>query len=668
MDSGPRLTLAQWNEALLDALLPATRDQRHPALLACDDGALARIAAGLDLDPDDAAAALVATVQAEQPVNHTDGFGTTLAAAHEFAVARRPRTEPPPHLAALCLTVLAASRMDYTEDHTTGAYYTHLSDLLGVPLLAQWPHIPRFDELIDTFRYLAEWLADDEDGARGRLLLPGNPSPRYIAVPVSQTVLRGRDRHLLGDFFWRYRRSLDAGFSPSRLLRLWGGRHQLTGPAQQRIADRRLDRALTAAVAAAYRTWDGTRRDSGGRVIRPVALRLGANPTRVALHASLPGLSGDVRLIGPDEQPFQLAAHPQETVIPSGWLSYATDAPLRLPLSSDDELVEVLDSPTMLFEMTDVGLLRVPLAASAPVWALTCDPALTSLQLPPNRVHRAQLPVGWKLLVALTEDELPTELIAPAPDPGASITAADVQLVGGLRLGDRAWLVDHPPSVSSHLPEPAMVVIDRAEQGDIEPEQIRPLAEIAYDAGVHTIEVGDVWDAEIELAARGPRHGIGEIVWDLGHPALARHSPTGDEHPLRGSGAAVTGAIVSGGVPLAWYAPIMIRTPGTVHAIRVNGTVTAHAPAPASAWQRQAGLARPGAPWGIDDDGTIVWLCAEHPQRPRVIRVRDLDVRITEDVLDCAYAFAETVVIDQSGGTDAAGTWRTLVEESVRDD
>jgi hypothetical protein len=667
--AGPRLTLADWNEALLDALLPATRDQRRPALLACDDAALARIATDLGLNnPEHAAAELVAALQAEQPVDDSAGFAAVLAEAQAFAVASRPRAGPPPHLAALCLTVLAASRMDYTDEHTTGAYYTHLCDLLDVPPREQWPHIPRFDELIDAFGELADWLADDQNGARGHLLLPRENGRRYVGVPISQTVLRGRDRYLLGDFFWRYRRSLDAGFSPPRLLRLWGGRHQLTGPAQERIADRRLDRALTAAVAAAYRTWDGTRRDSGGSVIHPVALRLGANPTRVALHASLPGLPGDHMVIAPDGQPFQLAAHPQETIVPLNWLEQAIEAPLRLALSGGDNLVEVLDSPTMLFEMTDVGLLRVSLAAGAPVWALTCDPALTGLQLPPNRVHRAQLPAGWKLLVGLAEDELPADLTAPERDPDAIGTADDVQLVGGLRLLDGAWLVDHPPGVSSHLPEPALITIDGVEHGDIEPDQIRQLYEIVHDPGVHVIDVGDVWDAEIELAARGPRHGIGEIMWDLGHPTLVRHGPTGDQHSLRCRGATVVGAIVSGGPTFDWHAPLLIRTRGTVHAIRVSGAVTAHAPAAASTWERQAGLDRPGRAWGIDDDGTIVWLCAEHPQRPRVIRVRDLDVAVTEDVLDCAYEFAEAVVIDQSGGFDATSSWRELVEESFRDD
>jgi hypothetical protein len=664
----PRLTLARWNEALLDALLPPTRDPRRPALLACDDAALAKIAANLGLAPEDGAAELVASVQAEQPVDDRAGFSAALDAAHAFARAPRPRPGPPPHLAVLCMTVLAASRMDYTEEHTTGAYYTHLCGLLDVPPLAQWPHIPRVDELTETFSTLADWLADDQRGTRGRLLPPVKQGRRIVGVPVSQTILRGRDRHLLGDFFWRCRRSLDAGFSPPRLLRLWGGRHQLTGPAQDRIEDRRLDRALSATVAAAYRTWDGTRRDLGGRVVRPVALRLGVNPTRAALNASVPGLDGDLLLTGPDGGSFELAGHPQETIIPLDWLAHASDAPLRLELDGSDDLIEVLDSPTMLFEMTDIGLLRVPLAAGKPVWVLTCDPALTTLHLPPHRVHRAQLPNGWKLLVALSEEELPAELTAPEPHPAATVMADEVQLVGGLRLGDGAWLVDHPPAVSSHLLEPALITIDGSEHGDVEPDQIRPLVEMAYHPGVHIIDVGDVWHAEIELAAREPRDAVGAIVWDLGHPALLRHGPIGDEHPLRGRGATVAGAQVIGGQPLDWRAPILIRTPGLVHAIRMNGTVTAHAPAAASAWERQTGLHRRDAACGIDDDGTIVWLCAEHPQRPRVIRVRDLDVSVTEDVLDCAYAFAEAVVIDQAGGADATGTWRELVEEAFRDD
>lgn len=663
MDPRSRLTLDEINRALLERLLPETARARQPVLLACDDTALARLSTDLD---GDALAAISDALTAEQPVTADGGFEAAVSAAADFARRRRSRPEPPPQLAALCLTVLAASRMDYTADHTAGAYYTHLAAIVDVPMSDQWPHIPHADELIGTFEDLAEWLDDDQGGRRGQLLLPRDPGRRYVGVPVSQTVLRGRDRHLLAEFFWRYRRSLDAGHDAVRLLRGWGGRHQLTGPAQQRIADRHLRSVLGAALVAAYRNWDGTRSDQHGRTVRPAVLRLGVNPTRAAIHATVPAFTIDTILTGPDGRPFTLTAHPQETIVPLDWLAHAVTGPLRLQ-HSDSETVEVLDSPTMLFEMTDIGLQRVPVASGQPVWALTCDPRLTGLPLPPARVHRQPLPGSWKLLVALAVDELPADLTAPAGRPEHDLqNTNEVRLFGGLSLGDGAWLLDHPPALTADLPEPALLVIDGRQAGDIEGGEIRWLTEIAHEPGVHRLEVGDTWEAEIELADRGPRHGIGTVCWDLGHPALVRHGATGEQHPVGGQGATVTGASVIGGPPLDWHPPVLIRSQATVHAIHSDGTVTAHAPQPPAAWERQAGVDRPSGVWGVEDDGTIVWVCVDHPARPRVIRVRDQAIVQTDDALDVVYQFADAAVAG-AGAEDAAARWTALVDAACDD-
>jgi hypothetical protein len=661
VDSRSGLTLADVNRALLDGLLPELDTPGRPVLVGCDDTALRSVLGGPD-----PAGTLVAGMNAELPVTTSAGFQTAVKAAAAFDRIPRPRPEPPPQLAALCVCVLAASRMDYTEEHHTSAYYTHLLDILGISGQPDWPYVPYFDGLTERgFAQLADWLAGDQAGARGRLLLPVDPSPRYVGVPVSQTLLRGRDRRLLSEFFWRYRRALDAGWNPSRLVRIWGGRHQLTAPAQRHLEDRRIARQLTAALRSAYRSWDGARADpDSGQVVWSGRLRLAVNPTRAALHLTVPAFTSPAEIVTPDGGGvLPVAAYPVETIIPLDWLDAAGAGPVRVPVNGADGLLEVLDSPTMLFELTDAGLESVPQAGERPVWALTCDPPLTGLPLPPARFHRQPLPAGWKLIVDLGDDELPDDLRSPGPDPDPG-SDQDGELVGGLPLARGVWLLDHPPAVRSHLTEPALLTVDDRQEGDLDPGQTRPLDGIAHVAGVHTVNLGDAFDVEFELTAQGLRQGIGELRWDLGHPALLRHGPRPDGHPLSGQGPTITGAVITGTPDVGWNPPVLLRGGGTVHAIRSDGRVTAHWPAPAPAWQRHAGLADDSSPeWSVEDDGTIVWLCVEHPARPRVINVRDGPVVRSDDALDTVWEFAQATIIDLTGG-GADARWAHLVEQA----
>jgi hypothetical protein len=664
--SGPQLTLTDWQQALLEVLLPRGVNAGRPVLLACDDEAVRAAATRLRCDGDPVNG-LITALQTEQPVSTAHGFDAAVNAARAFQRQSRPRTGPPPAVAAWCVCVLAASRMDYTERHTAGLYYPLLGELLGVRIQDDWPHLPGVDDLAALLDDLAVWLADDEQGRRGILRLPADPGRRVVGRYVSQTLLRGRDRGLLGDYFWRYGRAISAGWNPSRLVRTWGGRHHLTAPAQDRIADRRLDRPLSGALRSAYRSWDGTRVDEHGLRVWPVRLRLGASPRTAALHASIPAADGVVRVTAPDTSAFMFATHPQETILPLDWLAAATAGPLRLETAAGTH-VEVFDSPTMLFELTDIGLAQVPLAGEQPVWALTCDPRLTGLPLPPARRHRASLPRPWALLVNLYPDELPDDLRQPPGDPDPD-SDADIDVLGGLPLGLKTWLVDHPPALRSNLPEPALLRINQREHGDLDPGEVRQLQEISAQPGTYYLDVGDVWERELELAEQGRREHIGSLYWDLGHPTLARHGAGDGTHPLAGGGPAVCGAAVNDVGAQGWRPPLLLRVHATVHAIRADGSVTMHAPPSPPAWARASGIVddipdpRRPEPWAIDDNGQIVWLCIEHPQRPRVRAVRHADVPDTDQVLDLVDQFAAADLTADDGDSDQArARWRALAE------
>lgn len=170
--------------------------------------------------------------------------------------------EPPPCLAFLALTVLAAEDMGAAEDgFNYNAYYARLSSLLELPPESQEVRSQYMTYAEPLWRDLNRWL-ERQEGRRGTPTAYAL-SFRYVGLPLSQALVREGDRRKFPVFFAQFglpagselapevlERYLDAWFageaSPvsASLKKLWG-----RGSARERIA-------TVAAVELAG--WDGT--------------------------------------------------------------------------------------------------------------------------------------------------------------------------------------------------------------------------------------------------------------------------------------------------------------------------------------------------------------------------------------------------------------------------
>jgi hypothetical protein len=648
--------LSDWNQALADTLLPVGASAGHGVLLACDDQAIQSASRRLDIPAEQAAQTFITTLRAAHQI-------TTNRGLQHAAAQIRPHTRvgadagTPPYLAALCATVLAASRMNRDEKHSTRAYYARLCALLGVEPLDGWPAVAGFRLLVDDgFPALERWLRVSEDGRRGVLLLAENPQPSLIGKPIYQTVLRGRDRDLLTAFFAAHEPQLRAGYDPVLLVRRWGGRERLTLPAQELLDEPELRDALTAAISGAFSAWDGSLLDEGGRRVWPGRLSMIAQPDRVALLLSVPALDRDSQARAPDGSEIALRGHPHVSPLPVVLLAEAAGGPVRLRLSGA-ESVNAIPGPTVLFEIAAGGLEQVQAIGEQPVWVLTCEPDIMRTIDAAARRFPAPLPAGWVLLADVDPAELPDRLRLTAPDE----PVRGAQLTGGLALSAGAWLLDHPPHVICDLPEPAPVRIDGHDHGYLEPgEQLR-LSELAGRAGPHGVEIGDLFELDFELRATGTRAGIGTLAHHPTDPVLLRAGAIdAAKHAVSGEQPSVRGALIRSDDSRPWQPPLMTQVNATVHVIYRDGTVEPWAPAEAPAWLRQVGLRHATNRWEIPRGHDAVWLCIVSDPHKRVQAVAAVDVPATDAVLDLVDWFSDAPVID-SADSGAEQRWAPLV-------
>ena len=243
--------LRLWAVELFCELLPEQERPGTPVLLACDDETIRVVAERLGYNFPDPSVQFGRDVCVSFQVGKNAGW--KLGTAGQWVSAPPPRPLPF-FFPALCLWVLAASRMTHDDKHPTMEYHGRLCHLLGVSGHSSLPH---FNSIGARFHDFAKWLADDMQGRHGHLIVPENPHPAHVGYAIEQTVFRLRDRQVLSVFFTeRLGGSLD-GFDPLRRLQRWSGRGQLTGHAQRILGNPRFEERVRAAIRAAFQSWDG---------------------------------------------------------------------------------------------------------------------------------------------------------------------------------------------------------------------------------------------------------------------------------------------------------------------------------------------------------------------------------------------------------------------------
>jgi hypothetical protein len=616
-------SLVEWDRLLLDVLLPEQPLPERPVMLACDDEALLTAARWASFDSEDAVEQLVRVVRVEMGVDQLRGLEAlySLSAAHRRD-RRRPRPVPP-FLAPLCLCVLAASRMGPEGGHSTNAFYARLRDLLHLP---DGGMVPGIDHVPTLLELLAEWLRDDLSGRRGQLVIPRDSPHPYVGACISQTVFRAADRRVLTSFFSERIPSLQAGIDSVSLLRQWPGRHRLTRHALHLIDDRTMVDRVRACVDSAWRVWDGAviEPESGQR-IWPARLLLVPPPR--------PRLLACARAGRPDEERMDVDWSELQRAAEHGLVV----GPLRLPRLG----------PTVLFEITESGLLQMPSPGSEPLWALTREPGLAARFAHRQVPTRGALPNGWYLLGDLNPDDLPGFERVEATEARAALA-----IEGGLAIKAHMYLSGEPPRlVARESVQPALVRVNGRPAGSIAAGGALALPDDG--PGTYQVVVGDkLFVSTYHIHERGEELGYGALSHQRLRALRGGARPTCADESLQ-----VCGATLS--IPAAERMPLMVRRTRPVIRLQVTGDALRCEPPPPPTWLAEVGLA--GSPrWEVPVDHTA-WVLGANDPFVRQIGDGRVECLSAEGAQRVTEIGPDAVVRDFRGQRTDSEAWTELV-------
>ena len=448
-----------WDAALAAHFFPPSGEER-PVYFCVDDDALIQIAAANGWEPAaEAPERFVRAIRTHVPPTTKDAFIREVDAADRwFRKPHSERSDAPPYLAVLGVTVLAASHTGNLSKKGT-FYHRTLRRLLGLPdkegETPGYTHVPRL------WARLGNWLRD-EGGQRGTATAWAPETYwQNIGYSMSQALLRGSERTALVEFFLAIGAPPGADMPPAELaLRLleWS---RASGKASERLRGLLEDNDLRPKVAeiasAQLRRWDGSIRDAQGFRVLRLAVTIDLRRRCLGTVLALPDDLGT--------RSFEVLGQAVHVRAADRWASLAID------LTSDDLLAG---------RSASTGDIRVALRG-APLHVLVPDDvvgAYVSVNRPePGRevvvlvnhsvqedfavflhdhaldarpVTKVPLPGDWSCFqgVRLPKveevDELPPSLRALAPQRGEI-----PRLVGGLRLASHAprYLMGGTPDV-----------------------------------------------------------------------------------------------------------------------------------------------------------------------------------------------------------------------------
>ncbi|WP_142282746.1 hypothetical protein [Mycobacterium aquaticum] len=274
----------EWNDAVAQVLYPMT-DASLPVYMDMEVAELQKIAEYARDESGDPRKALTRAVRAASVHKGKIDLGALVQRTAAWS-RTKDRNMPPPCLAFLAVTALAAEDMGITDDDIAGnAYYARLARLLGLPdadtrLRQQYANHAEF-----LWRCLNRWL-DDLDGARG-IPTAYALTFRYVGLPMSQALVREGDRQKFPVMFAQFGLSPGMHLAPEDLityLDVWLGSEQSSASNNLRhLWERPATRERIATVAAVeLANWDGTIGDES-------AVTVGGTPlaTRATLVANV---------------------------------------------------------------------------------------------------------------------------------------------------------------------------------------------------------------------------------------------------------------------------------------------------------------------------------------------------------------------------------------------
>ncbi len=512
----------KWNQALFRYVL-ADVPNGGRVFLAIDDDALLEAAEFMQNPPD--------------PEQRVDDF---IQAVRQHCVKggllRLRLLEPTPddgqsssapkYLAFLAAMVLAAYRMERTETNSQTNYFIHLNEILGLPSDSGRPA-----ELAGEERFWLDWAAWLTRRGYQPSAQAGEGAYKYIRYPISQALLRRRDKVELWHHFARYNWSTEID-DPRQVMRQLHGERSFCQHLRTILQDAEDDpiyaEGLQQAIYAEYDRWS----DSDFQPTEPQQ-RTRTSRFTAGVYRTTDFLTDEATYWLFPRAPRQVDDHAWQVeyagqTLPltrqgGGWLE-----PLDLPLSAE-LLTTGLTLPVIAGEQQQT--LTLP---ARTFWLLTADPdnpdtddqaswgrpelgapftmlCRTALLADLTRLRERQL-IDWtgepiplepnsewleltamRVLsadwtgVSLTHDELADGLKPPS--------SLRVRLRGGLRTPTpQSWLVGYGPELtlrSDVYSEATLTVIDEATNATIETRTIQPETPIslAYPVGEYTLAI-----------------------------------------------------------------------------------------------------------------------------------------------------------------------------------
>lgn len=483
------MDVAAWNDRLLDVVL-AHGDADRPLYFYVDRLTLAE-AGGTDEETAlaDFCAAFRGSMARRRP------FGRARSAAWAWLVGGMHGR--PPFAAALAMTVLAVTESPLGN---INAVYPRQNDLLGLDPVARAPEGYR-----DDVPYLWEtwnaWLR----GAGSWAGLPTAHRDDHWAVHQSwarsQALVRHTDRTLIGE--WFAQRGIQPGDSLPGPVLLDQFRQWLAYAGQRGtrlralVGDAHTQSVLISVLEGELRAWDGVVRAGSGRrhVLGQVVLNRWDEDLLVAVTVTSEMVGASVVVFGErqtitadlgmalldvDLEPRALLEETQYLPLMSH-LGVMVGGRGAYLLHEDPDVAGLLEQRTLqlgasyslLVPDADHDMIRARwLAAGAQVGAT-----------------EGTFVPGWMLIRGVSLAHDPSE---PLPGLPALRVRQPVRLEldGGLRVGPRTYLCDHPPVLLVPPSETARSLVVDGRQGlPLEPQETHAdIGELVLDPGTHTIE------------------------------------------------------------------------------------------------------------------------------------------------------------------------------------
>lgn len=391
----------------------------------------------------------------------------------------------PSFIAFLAFCVLAVSKMEKTPEISSSNYYHHLNKLLGIKEIGR-PN--RFDEVVDAWKKLEEWLNVIHHGEFGiSTARPLNSFHPYVSYPQSQYLLRKNDRQKLPMFFRRFRLQPEDTPSISWVSDRLGEWVALTTCPLSSLIKSRIQKKhkhivdhIAAIVILELQSWDG---------LLPEESIQGASLIRKLLH-----LKFDVRgkaaywrsyiLQKNDEFTERYIPEPTQHILnefPPNFIDYDDDI---IVFGNHPDLGEWVQQSRITRAYPSVILVRENIYSH--IEAHLHDWAEPGWRL----FHGEGIPKGWRCIRGVNLKSPNTDIKWENLKIYDDIT---IQLTGGLKLARNTYLYRFAPSLEIHATGQHDPVTIDDQIISIQSEErpiIIPLNEYCDRPGYHKISIG----------------------------------------------------------------------------------------------------------------------------------------------------------------------------------